>query len=231
MFKHFGYRTETMGADIKAINKEATLHWHHYPMQEICPVDVEKQFDVVFFARVCKEKGIGDLLEAVAEIKKEKPDISLCVIGGGKTDIWKEKAKELGISGNVFWAGFLPAQKDVHKMASAARISVLPTYHDIISGTIIESLFLKIPVVAYDVGSIHEVNQHEKIITLVDKFDINGLAESVLLLLNDSKLRQEIAEKGYTRVHEMFSTSVDVIKTEFLNTYSNVINDFVHRSK
>jgi glycosyltransferase involved in cell wall biosynthesis len=231
MVKHFGYRTETMGTDIKAINKDAILHWHHYPMQEICPADVEKKFDLVFFARVCKEKGIGDLLEAVAVLKKEKPDISLCVIGGGKTDIWKEKSRELGISGNILWAGFLPTQKDVHDLASSARISVLPTYHDIISGTIVESLFLKLPVVAYDVGSIHEVNKHEKIISLVDKFDINGLSKSVLLLLNNEKLREKIAEKGYIRANEMFNTRSEVIRAELLNTYAEVIKDFKVRSK
>jgi glycosyltransferase involved in cell wall biosynthesis len=226
MFKHFGYRTETMGADIKTINKEAVLHWHHYPMQEISPVEADKQFDLVFFARVCKEKGIEDLLEAVAILKKEKPDISLCVIGGGKSDIWKEKAKELGIYGNIYWAGFLPTRKDVHDLASSARISVLPTYHDIISGTIIESLFLKLPVVAYDVGSIHEVNKYEKIITLVERFDINGLAESILRLLNDVKQREERSEKGCIRAHVMFNAGNDKTRSDLLKAYTEVINDF-----
>ena len=231
MFRHFGYRTETMGVDIKVLNKEAVLHWHHYPIEKISPVEVGKQFDLVFFARVCKEKGIGDLLEAVAVIKKEKPDISLCVIGGGKTENWKGKAKELGISENVYWAGFLPGQKDVHKMASTAKVSVLPTHHDIISGTIIESLFLKLPVVAYDVGSIHEVNKHEKIISLVEKFDIKLLAKSIMLLLNNEILRDKIAEQGYIRANEMFNTGSAAIRTEMLNTYSEVITDFLVRSK
>jgi glycosyltransferase involved in cell wall biosynthesis len=231
MFNHYGYRTKTMGEDIKALNNEAVLHWHHYPMQKIIPVEVDKKFDLVFFARVCKEKGIEDLLQAVSIIKKEKPDISLCVIGGGKLDIWKEKAKDLRISDNVYWAGFLPTQKDVHNMASTARISILPTYHDIISGTIIESLFLKLPIIAYNVGSIHEVNKNEKIISLVDKFDVDGLAKSILLLLNNVILREEIAEKGYNRANEMFNPGDDIIRTNLLNAYSEVIKDFTARSK
>jgi len=229
MFNHYGYRTKTMGEDIKVLNKEAVLHWHHYPMQKISPVEVVKQFDLVFFARVCEEKGIGDLLKAVFIIKKVKPDISLCVIGGGKLDIWKEKAEELNISDNVYWAGFLPTQKDVHALASTARISVLPTYHDIISGTIVESLFLKLPVVAYDVGSIHEINNHEKIISMVKKFDIIELTKSIKTLLNDPQLRLEIAEKGYNRAQEKFSTGNDKIKADVLNAYSKVIKDF-HKS-
>lgn len=226
MFNHYGYRTQTMGEDIKVLNREAGLHWHNYPNLKISPIEVDKHFDLVFFARVSKDKGIGDLLQAVSIIKKEKPDISLCVIGGGELNIWKEKAEELNISENVHWAGFLPTQKDVHNMAATARISVLPTYHDIIPGTIVESLFLKLPVVAYDVGSIHEVNRHEKIISLVEKFDINGLVESILLLLNDVQLREEIAGKGYRGAHEMFNTGIDEIRADILSAYSEVIKDF-----
>jgi glycosyltransferase involved in cell wall biosynthesis len=226
LFNHYGYRTKTMGEDIKTLNEQAILHCHMYPYQIIFPAAVDKQFDLVYFARVTKDKGIGDLLQAVSILKKEKPDISLCVIGGGKLDIWKEKAQKLNISKNVYWAGFLTTQKDVHNMASTARISVLPTYYDIIPGTIIESLFLKLPVVAYNVGSIYEVNKHENIISLVEKSNINGLAESILLLLNNEKLRDERAEMGYTRANEMFNTGNDKIRADLLGTYFEVIKDF-----
>lgn len=226
MFNHFGYRTETMGQDIKALNPQSVLHWHNYPMKEITLQNVIKKFDLVFFARVSKDKGIGDLLEAVSIIKKDKKDISLCVIGNGDLELWKGKAVELNISENVFWAGFLPTQGDVHKMASTARICVLPTYHDIISGTIVESLFLKIPVVAYNVGSIHEVNKNEKIIFLVEKGDITGLAKSILNLLDNTNLQQDIALKGYHRAQEMFSSDNVAIRSEILNAYSDVITDF-----
>ena len=226
MFNHFGYRTNTMGEEIKAINKNAILHWHMYPFQTKLPVEENKKYDLVFFARVSKDKGIGDLLQAVSIVKKVKPDISLCVIGGGKLGIWKVKAKELDLSGNVHWAGFLPTQMDVYNMASSARICVLPTYHDIIPGTIIESLFMKLPVVSYDVGSIHEINAYEKLIFLVEKFNINGLAESILLLLDDDKLRKETAEKGYVRAMEMFNAGNDKIKSDLLRAYNEVIEDF-----
>jgi glycosyltransferase involved in cell wall biosynthesis len=227
MFNHFGYRTKTMGEDIKAMNKAAFLHWHNYPKLKISPIVVDKQFDLVFFARICKEKGIEDLLQAVSMIKKEKPDISLCVIGGGKLDVWIEKAKELGISDNVYWAGFLPTQNDVYLMASTARICVLPTYNDTIPSTIIESMLLKLPVVAYDIGSIHEININSKVISLVEIFDVKGLANTISVLLNNEEMQKEIAEKGYKRILEMYSDITDNnVKTDILNAYSEVIKDF-----
>ena len=225
-YKHYGIRTETMGKDIKYLSPHAVLHWHSYPNNEIKTQIAEKKYDLVFFARVTKEKGIEDLLEAVSIIKKDKADISLCVIGEGKTDGLKKLAADLNISENIYWAGFLPTQDDVHKLASQARISVLPTYHDIISGTILESLFLKLPVVAYDVGSIHEVNNHEEIISLVDKQNVVGLAKKIIALLRDTKLQNERADKGYRRTVEMFTTSYNQIRDDLLNAYSKVIKDF-----
>lgn len=226
MFSHFGYRTKTMGKDIKVINPNAVLHWHNYPIQTIRPIINQKKYDLVFFARVTVDKGIVDLLKAVSLIRKKKPNITLCVIGGGKLDPFIKLALELKINENIFWAGFLPSQEDVHKLASKAKISVLPTYEDLIPGTIIESLLLGLPIVAYDVGSIHEVNEQEKIISLVEKFDINGLAEAILLLLNDITMQEEIAEKGYKRAQELFVIGNNKIKADILHAYNEVINEF-----
>lgn len=230
-FNHFGYRTETMGRDVMTINPNAILHFHSYPKKRIYPIDVNKKYDLVFFARVCKEKGIEDLLQAVSIIKKEKPHISLCVIGGGKLDTFRKLASQLEIKENVFWAGFLPTQDDVHRIASQAKISVLPTYHDVISGTILESMFLKIPVVAYDVGSIHEVNKKEEIISLIGKKNIDELAHKINYLLDNPDIAEKRAEKGYERAHEMFYHSNDEIKNSLLNAYTEVITDFYKDNK
>ncbi|MDX1652435.1 MAG: glycosyltransferase [Brumimicrobium sp.] len=224
-FRHFGVRTKTMEKDILAINPSAVTHWHQYPMKIPCAEPAEKIYDIVYFARLTKDKGIEDLLRAVKIIVDElNPDIKLCILGGGNITVFKNLAEELGIGGNISWKGFLPTQQDVYNMASKAKISVLPTYHDIISGTIIESLFLKIPVVAYNTGSIHEVNEKEPIIELVEKFDIKGLAIAIQKLTSDKDLIEERAEKGFERVMEMFGESDEEIRTKILTIYNDVIN-------
>lgn len=222
-FTHFGYRTKTMGKDILSFNPEAILHWHCYPFTEIKPFEIEKKYDIVFFARVCMDKGIDDLLKALLIIKKQIQYVKLCVIGSASS-FYKNMAEKLGVSENIYWAGFLPTQSDVHKVVSAARISVLPTYNEIISGTIIESLFLKIPVVAYDVGSIHEINENEEIVSLVEKANIEGLAEAIIQILKDEKRQTDIAEKGFRRAQEMFDNTK--IYSDIMNAYSEVIRDF-----
>jgi glycosyltransferase involved in cell wall biosynthesis len=225
-FNNHAIHTKTLGDEVLNLNSKAKLFHVNYPIKYPNYMEMDKKYDIVFFARISKDKGIGDLIQALAIIKIKKIDISLCVIGGGSLDQWKEFAVEQGVSENIYWAGFLPTQADVHEMASQSKISVLPTYHDMISGTILESLFLKLPVVAYNVGSIHEVNAQEEIISLVEKLDIEGLAKAIEYLLDNPEIAQEIAEKGYNRAHEMFVHSDAEIKESLMSAYYSVIKEF-----
>lgn len=233
-FTHFGYRTRTMGNDIRSFNPGAILHWHHYPLPEIRLFEEEKKFDVVFFARICKDKGIEDLLKAISLAKKKIPGVRCCIIGHPSSPEYlgflKSEAEKLGIADNIFWAGFLKTQAEVHKMASSARISILPTYSDIISGTIIESMKLKIPVVAYDTGSIHEVNDNgTEYIALVPQGDVAGLAEKITFLLRGPEELKKRSENGFRRANEMFDNSK--IVPDLMNAYHSVIHDFEERKK
>jgi len=225
--KYAFYRTDTMKDQMSAFNKNLKFFWNTYPSVKINPINgANKIFDLVFFARITKDKGIGDLIEAMGVLKKQGKVYSLCVIGGGSLEPWKKLAEEKDVMDNIHWVGFLPTQDDVHKLASQAKISVLPTYHDMISGTIIESMFLKLPVVAYNVGSIHEVNVKEEIISLVDKLDVKGLAKAMNYLLDNPELAKDRAEKGYKRAQEMFVHSDEEIRESLLNAYHTVIKDF-----
>lgn len=225
-FRHFGYRTKTMGDNIKEFNPEAVLHWHQYYYSNIDPIDCEKKYDLVFFARVTKEKGIEDLLHALVLLKNKKQDISLCVIGAGNLSTYKLMAEELKLDENIYWAGFLPTQKEVHKLVSHAKISVLPTHHDMIPGTIIESLFLKLPVVAYNVGGISELNEKDTIVQLVEKFNIKELAGKISFLLDDNERIKNLGDMGSQRAKEIFGNSKKEIFAQICNAYLKTIKDF-----
>jgi glycosyltransferase involved in cell wall biosynthesis len=229
-FNHFGIRTVTMGKVVQEINPNAVLHWHGYVMKEILQkknIVTDKKYDLVFFARIDKIKGIEDLLQAVSIIKKLKEEISALIIGSASTDYLiklKGLCKTLGIDKNITWAGFLPTQADVHDAASKAKICVLPVQYEMISGTIIESMLLKIPVVAYNVGSIHEVNGKEEVISLVEKDNLDELTQAILILLKDEKLYAERADRGYNRALEILDSSN--VLDDLLKAYKEVIDDF-----
>ncbi len=220
-FSHFGVRTKEMGQIILKISPLAKLHWHNYPVKPIEPILTKKKFDLVFFGRVSKDKGIDDLLAAVSILKKNFPSIKLCVIGHA-SEIYKKKAIDLNINVNVFWSGFIKTQDEAHKLVSEAYISVLPTYHDIIPGTIIECMFLKIPIIAYSVGGLPDINDDEEYIALVPKGNITELVEKINWFLKNKHLLETIAEKAQKRAKKMFDN--DIIPDQIFNAYSQIIN-------
>jgi glycosyltransferase involved in cell wall biosynthesis len=224
-FKNYGYRTKKMGEVMKFFNPNANLFWHHYPVSEIKLYQTEKKYDIVFFARITIEKGIEDLLKATSIIKKKKKDISLLVVGPSSPmylDKLFKLSTKLGIANNIDWAGFQETQEELHQLVQQAKISVLPTYFDIISGTIIESLFLKLAVVAYNVGSIHELNENKECIKLVEKGKVEELANIIISLLNDNAKTAVLANNGFQCAKEMFDNTK--IVEDLSNIYNNIIS-------
>lgn len=225
---HFGIRTNEMSQTIKDLNPKAIMHFHNYP---ITIPDLTKdsaipsEFDIVFFARVCKNKGIEDLLKAISLIKKEKNDINLHIIGAVKSS-YEEYIKKLitllGIQNNVKFIGFFETQQELYSYCVKAKICVLPTYYDIIPGTIIESMFLKIPVIAYAVGDIPSLNQTEETLLLVEKNNIKELASKIVWLLNNPKLQIEMAQKAFSLAHQRFNNNE--ILVDINNAYNSVLN-------
>lgn len=212
--KHIGVRTREMSQIAKSLNPHAKLHFHNYPTKvpSITKGNIGgvEPIDCIFFARVCKDKGIEDLLEAISIVKKKLANISLAVIGsaGAKYMLYlKNLCIKLHIDNNVNFIGFLPTQEDIYKYAIKAKICVLPTYHDIIPGTVIESMMMKLPVVAYAVGGIPELNEVDETVVLVSPKNIKKLAEKIINLLNDVKARNLMVETAYTYAKERFDNS------------------------
>lgn len=199
---NFGVRTNDTCNVIRSYNDNPKFYWHNYPMTKPLsiklPNDINTEYDCVFFARLSPENGIEDLLRAIHIVKKQKSDISLVVIGHVQMDLdfLKQLCIELNIQDNVEFKGFFASQHDAHKEVIKAKIKVLPTYYDVIPGTILECMYMGLPVIAYAVGAIPELNSERKSIILVERGSITGLSNKIIQLLNDDELRNKITEKG-----------------------------------
>jgi len=225
--KHFGVSTKEMIAIIKKFNPVAKLYYIEYPVTQVNYVknnNTKETFDIIFFARITKDKGIEDLLKAISIVKKEKPDVSLRVIGHTNKrylDYLLKMIKKLDIEQNVVFMGFFETQEEIYKYALNAKICVLPTYHDIIPGTIIESMLMKLPVIAYAVGGIPELNEQGEAIILVETRNIILLASSILNLLKDKNRRNTIAKYAYSVANLRYNNKI--ILKDNLTAYKTIL--------
>lgn len=224
------YERKKQLEDIRAINPAVVPFWHTFASYEIKnpPVIPETpSFDFVFWGRIDRDKGVVDLLEAIKYIK-EKYGVcfTLNMIGGLRDDEFPSIARKIGIANQVTWSGFQPTREDVFKLAVQAKITVLPTYHDVMPGTIMESMFLKIPVISYATDSIPEINENEECICLVERGNKTELANAMYSLLNNLEKRQELIDKGFKRAYEMFAPTVEELRKALMYGYQFAIDNF-----
>lgn len=226
-FTRFGVRVKFLQKYISELNSKAEFYWFKYPFESrIEPtLNVEKKYDCVFFATVSKEKGIEDLIEAIRIVKQSMPSISLKIIGGCNKE-YKQFLLEIialnKLEENIELLGFLQDHFEVHKLASQAKLSILPTYNDILPGTIIESIKAGIPVIAYAANGVVDFNDDCEVVSLVKVGDISGLAKRIIYLLENTNERETLIANGLKVSKENFNNEAEVSK--MVNSYKEILN-------
>jgi glycosyltransferase involved in cell wall biosynthesis len=224
---YFSVGSENSLETLRKLNSHAKIHEAYYPTtvpnytSDDCIV---KKYDIVYYAKISKNKGIEDLLHAIKILKESNPAIKVIIIGGGNTnyiEFIKNLIIKLNLEESISFAGFQKTQQDVFKLAIQAKVYVLPTHFDALPGSLREAMFLRIPVVANAVGGIPSLNSNNKCITLVEKGDISQLAEKIKLVLQDKKRSIKLVDNAYNLITSKFSNQK--IISNFISIYNKIL--------
>ena len=160
------------------------------------PQPVDKIYDLVFFGRLARNKGIYLLLEALVLLKKQRSGSQLLLIGDGpeKNSI-KKYVDRQNLQANVVWAGWLSDARAVAEHLNQAKIFVMPSYNEGGPRTLIEAMACGLPVVATAVGLAKELIQTGENGFLVD-WSAPAIAVRCLQLLDDAALRARFSLAG-----------------------------------
>jgi len=91
------------------------------------------------------------------------------------------------------------------EILKASQVLVLPSRVESIPQSIKEAFFLKIPVVATDVGGVHELVTNNKTGLLVTPNNSTELLDKINYLLNDIELCNTLANNAYEFITKNFS--------------------------
>jgi glycosyltransferase involved in cell wall biosynthesis len=161
-----------------------------------------------FFGGNDPQKGIGDLMEAVAHLRNDGLPLNLLVCGRAEArhertiDQW---AKRAGLDGAVFNRGEIA---DVERMMGAVDAVVVATHQSLKEGlplTAIEAMACGTPVVAYASGGVVEaISKHEEGGLLAKPDDPADLSRAIRRVLHDADFAATLARKGLARARELF---------------------------
>lgn len=147
-------------------------------------------------------KGIKDMMRAAALLKHE-PDIKWVIVGGGYVNDYRGFANELGLEGTLFFTGHL--ESPFAGIASMDLFTLLSTAHEGVSQASLQAAYLERPLLTTDIGGLPEVCIPGQTGEIVPPFSPEKIAEAVLKLKNNPKLRLEYGKNGKRLVEENFT--------------------------
>lgn len=147
-------------------------------------------------------KGQSDLLVAMREVLRTRPDARLVLVGEGvRRPLLERMARRLGIADRCH---FLGHRLDAPALLARAVAGVSASHAEGISNAILESMAMRLPVVATRVGGTPEVVREDQNGYLVPPGAPAALARRLLDLLRDPALRRRMGERGRRIVEEEF---------------------------
>jgi glycosyltransferase involved in cell wall biosynthesis len=151
-------------------------------------------------------KGVVHLMEAVAKIRTERPDVHVTVIGKPNPDgPVMQTIRRLDLEGAVEFVYGVTDERIVELYAEA-QLAVVPSLYEGFSLPAVEAMASGVPLVATTGGAIGEVvGRDGTTAALVPPGDAGALATMILELLADPARRDAIGDAGWRRVTEMYS--------------------------
>ncbi len=131
------------------------------------------------------------VIEVFARVRREVPAKLLMVGDGPECAAATRLARTLGVADDV---QFLGEQEQVVQLLSAADAFILPSSQESFGLAALEAMACEVPVVASRIGGLPEVIEDGVTGFLHALDDLDGMAASVLRLINDEGLRRRVAE-------------------------------------
>lgn len=171
-----------------------------------CGIDLNKR-TIAFIGRLTPEKGLDYLIDALTSVVQTLPGIQVLFVGeeawdhAGYKQKLIDKADSLNLGNSCI---FLGHQKNVAPYIIMSEFTVLPSFFEGLPTVVIESLMLKRPVIATDVGGTKEIIINNCNGILIPPKDINSLSESMLFLLNNRDTSKIMGETGASKICKKF---------------------------
>jgi glycosyltransferase involved in cell wall biosynthesis len=152
----------------------------------------------VTIATLERRKNLSTLIDAFAQVAKQRPAARLRLIGQADNDLAGVRKRLAGhrLENAVTVEGHI-ADDAVVRAYESAVATVYPSLYEGFGLPLIESMAAGTPVIAADLKVTREVAGDAAI--FVDPYDCGAIAHAMLQLLDDASLRESLSEAGIRR--------------------------------
>lgn len=231
--KYFGTAARMYRDVVTNLNTNSIVLSYHFPRKKPPKIDTQSyEYDFVFFAStVSKIKGIEDAIDALKIVVKAVKKSKMNIIGScnlNYKNFLVEKINVLGLSENISFSEYFPLHTDMFKQIMKSKIAVIPNKLDVISSTIVEAMYLGIPIVSYKTTGTPYLNREKETILLSEIGDIHDLASNMLKLLRSPTLSETLAKDAKYIAEKLFNNTE--IANKLVYDYRAIVNHFNHKT-
>ncbi|MBC8489527.1 MAG: glycosyltransferase family 4 protein [Bacteroidetes bacterium] len=162
---------------------------------------------LLFVGRVCFDKGIRELFDALNILNQDNnTKYHLDIVGAEDnlgSNTLKQLAKKYGVQNAISHHGVVPFGEKLFEFYRNADAYILPSYHEGMPHSIWESISQGTPVISTPVGGVGDFfNDGENILFLKVR-DSKSIVEVVQKLKNDKQLQSTLIKNGFKKVFKI----------------------------
>ncbi len=155
---------------------------------------------VMNVGRITVQKGLYNLVQTMRLVVDKRPKTILLFVGSGEQELeLLELAAELGLSGNVIFAGFQRGKR-WRDMFAVSDIFVMPSISEPFGLTALEAAAFGVSTLVSRQSGVAEVLRSA---LRVDYWDIHEMANQITAVLNNQDLQDQLIHDGYHEVEKM----------------------------
>jgi len=182
------------------------------------------KYDLIYVGRLNYQKNLELLINSINLIKKQTPNIKICIIGDGEE---KNKlinlTKELSLTKNFEFKGEIKDKQKVFQLLKSSKIFVLPSRLEGFPLTIIEANAAGLPIITtrtkYNNTSEYITNNENGLLVNPNPEDFSKVIQT---LLKNKNLRKKMSKQGLRKARDF---DWDKIADEQEKYYKKIIQN------
>jgi len=160
------------------------------------PLNLKKEYGIIFIGRLEDNKGADLLIEAVSKLKVENEKLKVVIVGiGSLLESLKSKVKSLKLENNIIFHGWAKDQNEVAKLFNQSKILVMLSYNEGGPRVVLEAMACGVPVIATKVGLVPDIIKDGESGNIV-RWEPAEIAGKIKDLISDSEKYGKYRKNG-----------------------------------
>lgn len=175
---------------------------------------------ILFVGRIGREKKLEDLIDSAVHVVNEYPKAEFRIIGKGPDKDWyKELVEKRNISDNFFFEGYVESP-ELLKAYQSCDVFAIPSDTETQGLVSLEAMACGKPVIGANALGLKDVITHEDDGYLFQPGNPDELANYLIKLLGNSKLRRKMGKNARKKAEQF---SAERVGKKWIRFYSSLI--------